>query len=134
MYVQHVGEPSFLYPAPLYKSLAPVYSTGMEVHFNTFAKPLGCRVYLQAKRYTGVADLADSLALPIRQLHWSIQDAACSFIEAGLCIIANITPVTLDTGHSHSNHLLGIESTPGGPGSNTGKVLPCSPMPANRRC
>ena len=29
MYVQHVGEPSFLYPAPLYTSLAPVYSTGM---------------------------------------------------------------------------------------------------------
>ena len=29
MYVQHVGEPSFLYPTPLYTSLAPVYSTGM---------------------------------------------------------------------------------------------------------
>jgi hypothetical protein len=83
--------------------------------------------------YTGLADLADCRTLPTRRLNWTMRDAACPFTDAGLCIRANNTPVSLDTGYIDSNSQLGINA----PLADTvayRKVITCSPMQTNRRC
>ncbi|KAB5576202.1 hypothetical protein GE09DRAFT_1094965, partial [Coniochaeta sp. 2T2.1] len=83
--------------------------------------------------YAGVTNSADCLTLPTRRLNWTMQDAACPFTDAGLCIRANNTPVSLDTGCIDSNNQLGINA-PLADRVKYRKLMTCSPMQTTRRC
>jgi hypothetical protein len=80
--------------------------------------------------YSQPLDSLECTQLPVPRLNWTTDDAACPFVDTGLCIKTNSTPVKMDSGYINSNTHLGVnaklEDT-----IEYRKVATCSPIQPN---